>query len=73
MQDKEFTNRELKEYIIDLKEHIEDYIPVGGDITDIKLAEYINGQPDKQKLKLLFARLSAGEYEFGTTRTTIRY
>jgi len=37
----------LKQYIIDLKSRIAVYIPVRGDPTDKRLAEYINNFPDR--------------------------
>lgn len=37
----------LKTYIIDLKSRIAVYIPVKGDATDKKMAEYINNYPDR--------------------------
>ena len=55
----------LRQYIIDLKSRIAVYIPVKGDTIDKKLAEYINNYPDRQKLKIMFMRESAGVYEFG--------
>ena len=48
--------------IIDLKSRISVYIPVKGDPTDVKLAEYINNYPDLNKLKILFMRESEGVY-----------
>jgi len=37
----------LKKYVLDLKARIAVYIPVKGDPTDQKLAEYINNYPDR--------------------------
>ena len=38
----------LKAYIIDLKSRIAVYIPVKGDSTDSKLADFINNYPKRQ-------------------------
>ena len=62
----------LKQYIIDLKSRIAVYIPVKGDATDKKLAEYINNYPDRQKLKIMFMRESEGVYEFGSKRIAVK-
>lgn len=62
----------LKQYIIDLKSRIAVYIPVKGDVTDKKLAEYINNYPDRQKLKIMFMREAEGVYQFGTKRVHVR-
>jgi len=37
----------LKKYILELKSRIAVYIPMKGDQTDMKLAEYINNYPDR--------------------------
>jgi len=62
----------LKQYIIDLKARIAVYIPVKGDPTDMKLAEFINNYPDRQKLKIMFMRESEGVYEFGSRRVAVK-
>jgi hypothetical protein len=62
----------LKTYIIDLKSRIAVYIPVKGDATDKKMAEYINNYPDRQKLKIMFMRESEGVYQFGTKRIGVK-
>ena len=62
----------LKGYIIDLKSRIAVYIPVKEDPVDKKLAEYINNYPDRQKLKIMFMRESAGVYEFGSSRVHVK-
>lgn len=46
----------LKGYICDLKSRAVFYIPVKNDPVDIKVAEYINSYPDRQKLKVMFKR-----------------
>ena len=43
-----------------------------GDSTDMKLAEYINNYPDRQKLKIMFMRESEGVYEFGSKRVAVK-
>jgi hypothetical protein len=58
----------LKSFIIELKARIAIYLPVRDDPIDMKIAEYINNYPDRQKLKIMFMRDSAGVYEFGTKR-----
>jgi len=65
-------NEALKAYIIDLKARIAVYIPVKGDTTDLKLAEYINNYPDRTKLKIMFMRESQGVYEFGSKRIMVK-
>ena len=62
----------LKAYIIDLKARIAVYIPVKTDAIDMKLAEYINNYPDRQKLKIMFMRESEGVYEFGSKRIHVK-
>ena len=46
----------LKAYIMDNKGRFPDYVPMRNDEIDMKLAEYVNNYPDKQKLKLMFIR-----------------
>lgn len=62
----------LKQYIIDLKARIAVYIPIKGDPVDMKLAEFINNYPDRQKLKIMFMRESEGVYEFGSRRVAVK-
>ena len=62
----------LKAYIIDLKARIAVYIPVKSDPVDMKLAEYINNYPDRNKLKIMFMRESDGVYEFGSKRVRVK-
>lgn len=38
------------------------YIPAKDDQVDIKLAEFINNYPERQKLKIMFLRESEGVY-----------
>lgn len=62
----------LKSYVIDLKSKIAVYIPVKDDRIDVKLAEYINNYPDRQKLKIMFLRESEGVYQFGSKRCAVK-
>ena len=64
---------QLRKIIIDLKSTSNAvYIPVKGDEVDLKLAEYINNYPDRQKLKIMFMRESEGVYEFGSKKVLIK-
>ena len=62
LRDCEEEIESLKFYICDLKGRIAVYIPVKGDSTDKKLAEYINNYPERSKLKIMFMRESSGVY-----------
>jgi len=72
LRDREVEVETLKSYIIDLKARISVYIPIKDCPTDKKLAEYINNYPDRQKLKIMFMRESAGVYEFGSRRVMVK-
>jgi hypothetical protein len=48
------------------------YIPVKGDSTDLKLAEYINNFPDRSRLKIMFMRESDGVYLFGSKKVCVK-
>ena len=72
MRDLEFENETLRNYIIDLKARVAVYVPVREDSIDMKLAEYINNYPDRNKLKIMFMREQAGVYSFGSKRVTVR-
>jgi len=65
LKDTELEMETLKQYIIDLKGRIAVYIPVKDDTIDLRLAEYINNYPERQKLKIMFLRESEGVYQFG--------
>ena len=65
VRDLEAENEALKNYIMELKSRVAVYIPVKEDPIDKRLAEYINNYPDRQKLKIMFMRESAGVYQFG--------
>ena len=47
-------------------------MPIKGDPIDLKVAEYINSYPDRNKLKIMFMRESEGVYEFGSKRVHVR-
>ena len=72
LKDQEIEIETLKNYILDLKQRIAVYIPMKGDPTDQKLAEFINNYPERQKLKIMFMRESEGVYQFGTKRVYVR-
>lgn len=55
-----------------MKEKVAVYIPIMEDPVDCKLADFVNNFPDRNKLKLMFMRESAGKYEYGTKRVEIR-
>ena len=71
LKEEENEIEQLRGYIIDLKSRIAVYIPVKGDPTDKRLAEYINNYPDRQKLKIMFMRETEGVYQFGTKRVHV--
>lgn len=62
----------LKVYCMDLKSKVAVYIPANDDQVDLKLADFINNYPDRDKIKIMFMRESAGVYEFGTKRVEVR-
>ena len=68
----EHENCTLKNYIIDLKARVAVYVPIKDDPVDQKMAEFINNYPDRNKLKIMFMRDSAGVYEFGSKRIIVR-
>ena len=72
LKDAENEIETLKQYIIDLKQRIAVYIPVKEDLTDKKLAEFINNYPERSKLKIMFMRESDGVYQFGTKRVAVK-
>ena len=57
---------------MDLKSKVAVYIPIKEDPVDCKLADFVNNYPDRNKLKIMFLRESAGVYEFGTKRVEVR-
>ena len=48
------------------------YIPAKDDLIDLKLAEFINNYPERNKLKIMFLRESEGVYQFGSRRVAVR-
>ena len=72
LKDAEVEIETLKQYIVDLKQRIAVYIPAKDCPIDKKLAEYINNYPDRQKLKIMFMRESAGVYEFGSKKVMVK-
>ena len=71
VRDLEFENETLKSYIIDLKARVAVYVPIKDDPVDLKVAEFINNYPDRNKLKIMFMRESAGVYEFGSKKINV--
>lgn len=71
VRDLELETDVLKNYIIDLKARVAVYVPIKGDPVDHKVAEFINNYPDRNKLKIMFMRDSAGVYQFGSKRITV--
>ena len=67
----ELENATLKSYIIDLKAKVAIYVPIKDDPVDLKVAEFINNYPDRNKLKIMFMRESEGVYEFGSKRVNV--
>ena len=68
----ELENDTLKNYIIELKARVAVYVPHRDDPVDVKMAEFINNYPDRNKLKIMFLRESSGVYEFGSKRVNVR-
>ena len=62
----------IKAYCIDLKSKVSVYMPVKDDPVDLKLADFVNNYPDRNKLKVMFMRESAGVYQFGMKRIEVR-
>ena len=47
------------------------YIPFTDDDIDVRLAEFINNFPERQKMKIMFLRESQGVYQFGSRRVAV--
>ena len=62
----------LKSYCTDLKSRIANYIPIKNDAVDKALADYINNLPNRNSMKIMFLRMAAGAYEFGTQKIGIK-
>ena len=71
VRDLELESSTLKNYIIDLKARVAVYVPVKDDPIDMKVAEFNNNYPDRNKLKIMFMRASSGVYEFGSKRVYV--
>ena len=74
---KELRNAEqeietLKNYVIQLKSKVALYLPQKDDAVDLKLADFINNYPERQKLKIMFMRESEGVYTFGSRKIFIK-
>ena len=72
LKDAETELETLKSYVIDLKSKVAIYVPVKDDAVDMKLADFINNYPDRQRLKIMFLRESEGVYQFGTRKILIK-
>lgn len=72
LKDAEVEISTLQQYIVDLKQRIAVYIPIKNDLTDKKLAEFINNYPERSKLKIMFMRESEGVYQFGSKRVQVK-
>ena len=68
----ELENATLKNYIIDLKARVAIYVPIKEDVVDMKMAEFINNYPDRNRLKIMFMRETVGVYQFGSKRINVR-
>jgi hypothetical protein len=62
---------QLKEHIIELRQRMSIYIPFTDDDIDVRLAEFINNYPERQKMKIMFLRESQGVYQFGSRRVAV--
>ena len=72
MREMEVERTTLQNYIIELREKTNVYLPVKDDAIDLKMADYINNYPDRDRLKVMFMRESEGTYTFGSKRITIK-
>lgn len=72
MREAESELERLKSYVIDLKSKVAVYVPVKGDNTDMKLADFINNYPDRNRLKIMFLRDQEGVYSFGSKKVHIK-
>lgn len=71
VRDLESETATLKNYIIDLKARVAVYVPIKNDPVDCKVADFINNYPDRNKLKIMFMRDSAGVYQFGQRKVKL--
>ena len=72
MREMEVERATLQNVIMDLKEKSSVYLPAKDDAIDLKMADYINNFPDRDKLKVMFMRESEGTYVFGSKRIAIK-
>jgi hypothetical protein len=72
LKDSEFEIESLKDYIVELKLRISVYIPFDNDNVDLRLAEYINNYPERNRLKVMFMRESSGVYQFGSKKVFVK-
>ena len=61
----------MKDHIIELRQRMSIYIPFTDDDIDVRLAEFINNFPERQKMKIMFLRESQGVYQFGSRRVAV--
>ena len=61
----------MKDHIIELRQRMSIYIPFTDDEIDVRLAEFINNFPERQKMKIMFLRESQGVYQFGSRRVAV--
>ena len=55
-----------------LEKHQAIYIPKKYSTVDVALAHFLNGYPERDKLKILFVRESEGVYQFGSKRVYLK-
>ena len=72
LKDSETELESLKSYVVDLKSKVAIYVPAKDDPIDMKLADFINNYPDRQKLKIMFLREQEGVYSFGSRKIFIK-
>ena len=72
VRDLELETATLKNYIVELKARVAVYVPLKNDAIDLKMAEFINNYPDRNRLKIMFMRESSGVYEFGSKKVVVR-
>lgn len=72
LKDSETELETLKSYVIDLKSKVAIYVPAKDDSIDMKLADFINNYPDRNKLKIMFLRETVGVYSFGSKKILIK-
>ena len=48
------------------------YFPVKSDPIDTQMAEWINHEADRSKLRIMFMRDSEGVYEFGNRKVSVK-